>query len=59
MKFNFYIFKQFFQGNLDVSNELTSFMMEDAKMDGIKAMLVRTCVKNEIINSHELVSANK
>jgi hypothetical protein len=34
-------------------------MMEDAKMDGIKAMLARTCAKNETISSHEVVSANK
>jgi hypothetical protein len=34
-------------------------MMEDAKMDGIKAMLARTCAKNETISSHELFSANK
>jgi hypothetical protein len=34
-------------------------MMEGAKMDGINTMLIRTCVKNETISSHELISAYK
>ncbi len=52
-------FKQCVEDNLDVSNELTSFMMEDVTLVGIDASLVGIFVANETINSHEFANVNK
>jgi hypothetical protein len=52
-------FKQCVEDNLDVSNELTSFMMEDVTLVGIKTSLVGILVANGTVGSHELVGANE
>jgi hypothetical protein len=52
-------FKQCVGNNPNVSNELTSFMMEDATLVGIEVSLVGIFVANETTNSHELVGANE
>jgi hypothetical protein len=52
-------FKQCVEDNLNVSNELTSLMMEDVTLVGIDSSLVGIFVANETTSSHELVSVNK
>jgi hypothetical protein len=52
-------FKQCVKDNLDVSNELTSLMMEVVILVGIDASLVGISVAYETTSSHEFVSANK
>ncbi len=52
-------FKQFIEGDSNVINELTSFMMEDTTLARRKASLVLTSVANEAIGSYELVGANE
>jgi hypothetical protein len=52
-------FKQFVEGDYDVINDLTSFMMEDTTLARIKASLTKASVANEAIGSFELVGANE
>jgi hypothetical protein len=52
-------FKQFIEGDSNVINELTSFMMEDTTLARRKASLVLTSVANEAIGSYEIVGANE
>jgi hypothetical protein len=47
-------FKQCVEDNFDVSNELTSFMMEDVTLVEIKASIVGILVANENVSLHEL-----
>jgi len=52
-------FKQFVEGDSNVINELTSFMMEDTTLAKIKTSPGKTSVANEAIDSYELVGANE
>jgi hypothetical protein len=53
------MFKQFVEGDSNVINELTSFMMENTTLARIKASLAKTSVANEAIGLDELVGANE
>ncbi len=52
-------FKQFVEGDSNVFNESTSFMMENTTLARIKASLAKTSVTNEAIGLDELVGANE
>ncbi len=52
-------FKQSVKIGLDVNNELTSSMIEDATLARIEVLMVETCATNEANGSHELASVNE
>jgi hypothetical protein len=51
-------FKQCVEGDFNVSNELTSSMMEDVTLSKIEAFLVGIGATNGGVGSHELAGAN-
>jgi hypothetical protein len=52
-------FKQCVEGGFDVSNELTSSLMEDVALPKIGAFMVGIGATNGGVGSHELASANE
>jgi hypothetical protein len=52
-------FKQCVKIGLDVNNELTSSMTEDATLAKIEVLMVGIGATNEATSSHELVGANE
>lgn len=52
-------FKQRVKIGLDVNNELTSSMIEDATLARIEVLMVGSCVTNEANCSHEFAGVNE